>query len=65
VLSLGLKIGEGEGRDRLGRFYSYYTIEEIEALLAAAAFTLRDRDEGAGAGLSGEVSPWVVVRAHA
>lgn len=65
VLSLGLKTGEGEGRDRLGRFYTYYTIEEIEALLVAAGFTLRDHDEGADAGLSGEVAPWVVVRAHA
>lgn len=36
ALYLGLKAGTGESRDRLGRYYAYYTEEEIRDLLSAA-----------------------------
>ena len=38
-LYLGLKAGSGEARDSLGRFYSYFEPEEMEAMLTAAGFT--------------------------
>ncbi len=38
MLYLGLKVGDGESRDSLGRFYSYFTPEEITAALTAAGF---------------------------
>jgi SAM-dependent methyltransferase len=50
LLYLGLKIGSGETRDSLGRFYSYFTAEEIEPLLRDAGFGEIDirRREGEG-----------------
>ncbi|MBR27811.1 MAG: SAM-dependent methyltransferase [Rhodobacteraceae bacterium] len=38
VLFLGLKEGEGETRDRLGRRYSYVSAPDLRALLAEAGF---------------------------
>lgn len=38
LLYLGLKAGEGEHRDRLGRFYAYYEMQELSDLLANAGF---------------------------
>jgi len=64
VISLGLKTGEGEARDRLGRFYSYYTDAEITGLLESAGFTVTDKSFGSGKGLDGTIAPWIVVRAH-
>jgi SAM-dependent methyltransferase len=37
-LYLGLKAGDGEARDRLGRFYAYYRPVEITNLLQNAGF---------------------------
>ncbi|MGB0799431.1 MAG: class I SAM-dependent methyltransferase, partial [Planktomarina sp.] len=39
VLHLGLKTGAGEKRDRLGRFYTYYSVPELEDILAQNDFT--------------------------
>ena len=39
-LHLGLKIGQGEKRDTLGRKYTYYQPEEIDSLLISAGFTI-------------------------
>jgi SAM-dependent methyltransferase len=60
-LFLGLKLGEGEGRDALGRFYSYVTKTELEALLADAGLTPVDASEGAGKGLAGTVDPFILM----
>lgn len=62
---LGLKAGEGEARDALGRFYAFYEETELRDLLAAAGFTVRQVDHGASAGLAGTVDPWMIVTAHA
>jgi SAM-dependent methyltransferase len=51
LIYLGLKAGEGELRDTLGRLYTHYTEDEIRGLLTAAGFTgidTRLRDGGAG-----------------
>ena len=50
---LGLKAGTGERRDSLGRFYSYFTPEEIRGLLADAGFGDIDIREKEGGGYDG------------
>ena len=62
---LGLKAGQGEKRDHLGRFYTFYEEAELRALLAAAGFTVGQVDHGASAGMAGTVDPWLIVTAHA
>lgn len=62
---IGVKTGEGEHRDGLGRLYTYYTIEELTGLLEAAGFTVTESRTGSDAGLSGEVAHWVCLSAHA
>lgn len=52
-LYLGLKEGEGEGRDRLGRHYVYYRAAEIEALLGTAGFPAPETATDAAEGYDG------------
>ncbi len=65
VFFIAMKLGSGEARDRLGRLYSYYTADELDALLRAAGFTITDRTFGSGPGLDGTVSEWISVAARA
>ena len=53
LLYLGLKQGEGERRDKIGRFYSYFGAEEITGLLEAAGFADIDLRERQGDGYDG------------
>ena len=64
-LTLGMKLGEGEHRDSIGRMYAYYTIEELEDHLRTAEFTILGHLTGKGKGLSGSVDPYAVISAHA
>lgn len=66
VVHIGLKEGDGQKRDRLGRYYTYYRFDEMVALVRAAglraeATPLRGRDKG----LDGEMAPWFTMRAYA
>ncbi|MBT8408980.1 MAG: class I SAM-dependent methyltransferase [Alphaproteobacteria bacterium] len=65
LFHIGMKTGSGSGRDRLGRFYTYYTEDELVDLLAAEGLvpirTRRDR----AVGLSGTHEPFVVILARA
>ncbi len=63
IFHLGLKTGDGEDRDGLGRFYAYYQDAEITALVANAGFSVKSRSFGANAGLSGSVDPWIILLA--
>ena len=63
VFHIGLKLGKGEARDRLGRFYTYYQEDELTKLLTRAGFTPFHRIIGAGAGLDGQISDWIVLHA--
>ena len=60
-------VGEntGEERDGLGRFYTYYTEQELTGLLAEAGLTVTYRREGCERGLSGKDEPWIALVAHA
>jgi SAM-dependent methyltransferase len=64
VFYIGMKLGTGEQRDRLGRFYTYYTQDELERLLQDAGFTVTGVHLGEGKGLEGTVQPWISVAAH-
>lgn len=50
IFHIGMKLGEGDRRDRLGRRYTYYSARELEGLLKAAGFTpmLSARRDGIG-----------------
>ncbi|MHA6263155.1 class I SAM-dependent DNA methyltransferase [Arenibacterium sp. CAU 1754] len=65
VFYLGLKLGKGEARDQIGRFYTYYTEQQLETLLTRAGFTITNRIHGAGPGLDGTLSDWILVATHA
>lgn len=62
---LGLKSGTGEARDRLGRFYAYYTQGELEDLLPTAGFTITTTRTGESVGLEGSLSRWIWIDADA
>ena len=64
VMHIGLKEGSGEARDALGRFYAYYTPEELTGLLAAEGMAVSGLRQGAGKGLDGTVAPWFTLLAH-
>ncbi len=65
VLFLGMKLGQGEERDALGRFYSYYSEEELRERLAQAGFTAIEAVRGTGKGLAGTDDPYILMTAYA
>ncbi|WP_299900497.1 class I SAM-dependent methyltransferase [uncultured Ruegeria sp.] len=64
-LFLGMKLGTGEHRDDLDRYYTYYTESEIEDALKKAGFTIDCAVHGIGKGLAGSYDGYVLVFAHA
>ena len=62
--AIGLKVGQGENRDEIGRFYAYYEEDELIGLLNQAGFTVTDQDRGETIGLDGQMWPWIVVHGH-
>lgn len=64
ILHIGMKSGTGEARDHLGRFYTFYTSEELRGLLAEAGFGVFNEVTGKDAGLAGTVDPWVEMLAR-
>ncbi|WP_238704967.1 class I SAM-dependent methyltransferase [Parasedimentitalea marina] len=62
---IGMKLGSGQGPDRIGRFYTYYSQEELEDHMTQAGFTITDRTLGNGVGLDGKPSDWIAVTSHA
>jgi trans-aconitate methyltransferase len=63
-LHIGLKEGNGEKRDSIGRHYSYYALDELTTLLAEAGLTVTKHSKGSAIGLDGTVAPWICVRAY-
>ncbi|MEM7215376.1 MAG: class I SAM-dependent methyltransferase [Pseudomonadota bacterium] len=58
---IGMKLGDGEIRDSIGRLYSYYQEDELKSHLERAGFEIIWEEYGSEAGLSGEVSPFGVI----
>jgi hypothetical protein len=52
-----MKLGDGEARDAIGRFYSYVTRAELEALVTDAGLTPVDIHEGEARGWPGRSIP--------
>lgn len=65
MLSLGMKLGAGERRDHLGRFYAYYSEAELRGMLKNAGFTVLSARRGNGKGLAGAEETFVVLTGHA
>lgn len=61
ILHLGMKLGSGCVRDRLDRFYSYYTQEELIEHLCRAGFEANKVTLGEDKGLAGDIEPWIAV----
>jgi len=64
LFHIGMKTGNGEKRDPLGRHYAYYTEEELCGLLKEAGMTPFSSATGSDVGLDGVEAPWVVIAAH-
>ena len=56
---IAMKTGEGTARDRLGRFYAYYSSAELEEMVGRLGFERVNRLTGELSGLAGDVEPWV------
>jgi SAM-dependent methyltransferase len=50
---LGMKTGTGEARDSLGRFYSYFSVPELKAMMQSAGVDVVEVITGNGKGLAG------------
>lgn len=68
VLHLGMKAvpedGRTEGRDPIGRFFSYWTEEELAATCRTAGLAPAPARHGEGPGLDGRVEPFLIVLAR-
>lgn len=62
LIHLGMKLGTGERRDRLGRLYTFYGEDELVAALARAGFTVDWRRAGTQEGLAGGVEPFTLLQ---
>lgn len=62
-LHLGMKLGTGAHRDGLGRFYTYYSEDELMRHLTEAGFTPATAHRGEGTGLDGTSAPWIWIQA--
>ncbi|WP_170387224.1 class I SAM-dependent DNA methyltransferase [Ruegeria atlantica] len=65
VFFLGLKLGTGDHRDDLDRYYTYFSQTEIEEALTQAGFTIDRITTGMGTGLAGSYDGFILVLAHA
>ena len=65
IFHLAMKLGTGARRDTLGRFYTYYTAEELTHILTQNGFSLTFEREGTEKGLAGDVEPFIMLAAHA
>jgi SAM-dependent methyltransferase len=63
LFHIALKLGQGEARDSLGRFYSYYQEDELRGLLTTAGFTPGQASTGSDTGLDGSTSDWIALSA--
>ena len=65
ILHLGMKIGQGSIRDKLDRYYCYYSEEELRNHLTDTGFVVDKTQLGEAAGLAGDVEPWIALTSTA
>ncbi|MEO1775799.1 MAG: class I SAM-dependent methyltransferase [Pseudomonadota bacterium] len=61
---LGLKQGQGEARDRLGRLYSYFMPDEIIEALSTAGFDILQATSADGEGMAGNAEVFMYFHAR-
>ena len=61
IFHIGMKTGEGERRDHLGRRYSFFSEAALRGMLEASGFTVLAASTGRDKGLAGSVDPWVTL----
>ena len=61
LLHIAMKLGSGTERDQLGRFYAYYSEDELVDHLASAGFSPLETTIGEDKGLAGSVEPWIAI----
>ena len=61
---LGMKLGDGEGRDELGRFFAYYSEAELWTILAKGGFLVRKSWRGNGFGLANAPDTYITLSAR-
>jgi len=64
LFHIGMKTGDGEKRDHLGRSYTFYSAEGLRNLLQSAGFAVLEETVGKSAGLAGTVDPWIEILAR-
>ncbi|MDA4848803.1 class I SAM-dependent DNA methyltransferase [Hoeflea poritis] len=65
VFHIGMKLGGGEARDRLDRYYAYYSQDELSDHLEHAGFRIDRIVTGEDPGLAGDVEPWIAMTSTA
>ena len=65
LFSLGLKLGIGEKRDKIGRKYSYFEEPEISNILSNEGFYRISHYLGKAIGLDGENADFIIIISHA
>ena len=65
IFAIGLKLGAGEKRDKLGRRYTFVSRNELDQLLKSSGFNVFDYILGKDIGLDGVMSEWVFAYAKA
>ena len=65
LFSLGLKLGTGESRDKMGRKYSYFEEKEIRSILLNESFMYSSHHLGEAIGLDGENANFIIILSHA
>ena len=65
LFSIGLKLGAGEKRDKLGRRYTFVSQNELDQLLKSSGFNIFDHILGKDIGLDGMMSEWIFAYAKA
>ncbi|MBN2907126.1 MAG: class I SAM-dependent methyltransferase [Rhodobacteraceae bacterium] len=63
-LYLVMKLGKGEGRDRLGRLYTYVSMDELRALLTGAGFRIEAEEVAPTMGFDGTPDDSGFIRAR-
>ncbi|WP_208351357.1 class I SAM-dependent DNA methyltransferase [Pseudaestuariivita rosea] len=61
---IGMKLGTGAKRDRLNRFYTYYSEAELTDLLEQHGFSPLYKRQGEGKALSGEIAPFIIIQSR-
>ncbi|MGD9863028.1 MAG: class I SAM-dependent methyltransferase [Pseudodonghicola sp.] len=61
TFGIGMKLGEGEARDSIGRHYTYYTHEALMNHLRTAGFNPASERRESGKGLDGSMAELITV----